>query len=68
MGEIPGAQGATIVDQGTYEELVARGRDLSNILDEQTRQVSVETEVRSGSVYGSSVFACSVVSFLLLLL
>eukprot|EP00904_Undaria_pinnatifida_P009922 jgi/Undpi1/605/HiC_scaffold_10.g04069.m1 len=44
MGEIPGAQGATIVDQGTYEELVARGRDLSNILDEQTRQVSVETE------------------------
>lgn len=35
MGELPGAQGATIVDQGSYEELVSRGRDLSIILDQQ---------------------------------
>lgn len=40
MGELPGAEGATIVDQGTYEELLGRGRDLSNILEEQTRQAA----------------------------
>ncbi|CAM9971891.1 unnamed protein product [Laminaria digitata] len=44
MGELPGAEGATIVDQGTYEELVGKGRDLSNILEEQARPGSVETE------------------------
>eukprot|EP00752_Nemacystus_decipiens_P001289 g1282.t1 len=35
MGQLPGAEGATIVDQGTYDELVGRGRDFSNILEEQ---------------------------------
>lgn len=35
MGQLPGAEGATIVDQGSYEELQGRGRDLSNILEEQ---------------------------------
>lgn len=38
MGQLPGAEGATIVDQGTYEELVGRGRDFSNILAEQKKK------------------------------
>lgn len=37
MGELPGVKGATIVDQGTFSELLSRGRDLSNILQEQKR-------------------------------
>lgn len=37
MGTLPGAEGATIVDQGTYQDLVARGRDLTNILNDQVR-------------------------------
>lgn len=47
MGDLPGAEGATIVDQGTYEELLGRGQDLSNILEEQTKPASSDTsEVR----------------------
>lgn len=46
MGQLPGAEGATIVDQGTYDELVGRGRDLSNILEEQkTKKKHAESEV-----------------------
>lgn len=50
MGQLPGAEGATIVDQGTYDELVGRGRDLSNILEEQKtkeKQKPAEAEVCS---------------------
>lgn len=49
MGQLPGAEGATIVDQGTYEELVGRGRDFSNILAEQKKKkkkVSEEAEAQ----------------------
>ena len=46
MGQLPGAEGATIVDQGTYDELVGRGRDLSNILEEQkAKKKPAESEV-----------------------
>lgn len=48
MGQLPGAEGSTIVDQGTYEELVGRGRDLSNILEEQKtkkKETPAESEV-----------------------
>lgn len=41
MGELPGVEGATIVDQGTYEELVSRGRDLANVLQEHGRRDSM---------------------------
>ncbi|CAM9789450.1 unnamed protein product [Ectocarpus sp. 4 AP-2014] len=44
MGQLPGAEGATIVDQGTYEELVGRGRDFSNILAEQKKKEKVSEE------------------------
>ncbi|CAM9778905.1 unnamed protein product, partial [Ectocarpus fasciculatus] len=44
MGQLPGAEGATIVDQGTYEELVGRGRDFSNILAEQKTKKKKVTE------------------------
>lgn len=48
MGQLPGAGGATIVDQGSYDELVSRGRDFSNILDEQKtkKKPAEEAEVR----------------------
>lgn len=46
MGQLPGAEGATIVDQGTYDELVGRGRDLSNILEEQkAKEKTTEADV-----------------------
>ncbi|CAB1113175.1 ABC [Ectocarpus sp. CCAP 1310/34] len=44
MGQLPGAEGSTIVDQGTYEELVGRGRDFSNILAEQKKKKKVSEE------------------------
>ncbi|CAM9778040.1 unnamed protein product, partial [Phaeothamnion confervicola] len=33
MGKLPGVEGATIVDQGSYRELVTRGQDLSTIVE-----------------------------------
>lgn len=55
MGELPGVEGATVVDQGTYQELVSRGRDLTNILQERRRPptVVVEPEARMATELGS---------------
>lgn len=47
MGELPGVKGATIVDQGNFSELMARGQDLSNILQEQKRPREVADVGRS---------------------
>jgi hypothetical protein len=45
MGQRPGADGQTIVDQGTYSELLARGHDLSTLVESQRKsaQDAVDT-------------------------
>lgn len=66
MGQLPGAEGATIVDQGTYEELVGRGRDLSNILEEQKtkeKQKPAEAEVWCRACVRTRARACVCVFF-----
>lgn len=60
MGQLPGTEGATIVDQGTYEELVGRGRDFSNILDEQKSKEEEPAEAEVSSMYTFPYMSCVV--------
>jgi hypothetical protein len=61
MGQRPGADGQTIVDQGTYSELLARGHDLSTLVESQRKsaQDAVDTaaEAKAASTRAAATAA-----------
>lgn len=67
MGELPGVKGATILDQGTFSELLKRGRDLSNILQEQKKPptTTAAPDVAVGQTSDQVQFSCHRVPHLL---
>ncbi|KAG5182090.1 hypothetical protein JKP88DRAFT_349004 [Tribonema minus] len=49
MGQRSGADGQTILDQGTYRELIARGHDMSTLINSEAPRAINGTDVKDGA-------------------